>query len=360
MASSVALRAVFAPAELLAAAPAAASVLCLVAATRSPRAGWLVGAGLLAVTAALVKQSFLDAGFAGAVFLVATGVQERRLPLRGGLAYAGGALVPLVGVAVWLAVAHVSPGSLVYALAGFRIEGLRTLAASSLPLMQRLHALIVPGALSGLFGVLLIGSAGLWGVRRDRVLAATLAAWLAGGTIGVLGGGSYWPHYLIQLVAPASVLAAVALARLRAPSHAAITATVAVLAAGVTIGGLSLAAVTRQQTGVLAVARYVRAHARPGDTQYVIYARANLDYYTGLPSPYPYAWSLMVRAVPGAPARLLRLLDSPRRPTWVVRWQHPDSWRLDPRHDLAGALRRHYRVAARIDGRVIYHRRSSR
>ena len=62
----------FSNAELLAAAPACASVACLVAAHRRGQARWLVGAGLLAVSAALIKQSFLDAGFAGAIFLIAT------------------------------------------------------------------------------------------------------------------------------------------------------------------------------------------------------------------------------------------------------------------------------------------------
>jgi hypothetical protein len=52
----------------------------------------------------------------------------------------------------------------------------------------------------------------------------------------------------------------------------------------------------------LAVADYVRDHAQRGDTQYVMYARADVEYYIGLPSPYPYAWSLMIRTVPGARA----------------------------------------------------------
>src|SRR3954454_13089774 len=72
LASSAAIGAVFTPAELLAAVPAAASVGCLVAAHKRGEAGWMVVAGLLAVSAALVKQSFLDGGTAGAAFLVAT------------------------------------------------------------------------------------------------------------------------------------------------------------------------------------------------------------------------------------------------------------------------------------------------
>jgi hypothetical protein len=90
-----------------------------------------------------------------------------------------------------------------------------------------------------------------------------------------------------------------------------------------------------------------------------MYARANVGYYTGLPSPYPYAWSLMVRAVPGATGRLLALLDSPRRPTWIVGWQWPSAWHLDPHHAIKAALKQHYRVVAHAHGHPIYHRRSS-
>src|SRR4051794_1207795 len=141
-----------------------------------------------------------------------------------------------------------------------------------------------------------------------------------------------------------------------------LTATLAIVAvsAPATVGGLSRARVTGEQTTPLAVARYVRAHAGPGDTQYVLYARANVDYYTGLPSPYPYAWSLMVRAIPGATRRLVGLLDSPRRPTWVVRWQQPDLWGLDPHGDTRRALHRHYRLAARIGGPALDHPKRAR
>ena len=86
---------------------------------------------------------------------------------------------------------------------------------------------------------------------------------------------------------------------------------------------------------------------------------ANVGYYTGLPSPYPYAWSLLVRAIPGAPVRLLHLLRSPQRPTWIVGWERPDRWQLDPHRAIARALQTHYRVVARVDGHPIYHRTSA-
>jgi 4-amino-4-deoxy-L-arabinose transferase-like glycosyltransferase len=357
LAGSVALAAVLTPGELLASVPACASVGCLVAAQWRRQAGWMATAGLLAVCAVLIKQSFLDAGFAGAVFLIASSVAERRLQLRWAAAYAIGAILPLAGVAVWLAVAHISPGSLVYALFGFRIHALSALSASSLPLHVRVGRLVAPGEGSGLFALLAIGLCGLWTLRRDRVVTATLAAWLAAGSVGVLAGGTYWPHYLIQLIAPACLLTGAALARL--PGRAVVAAAIAALAISASLGGQHRVNRAQEHLGVLGAARYVRTHARPGDTQYVLYARANVGYYTGLPSPYPYAWSLLVRAHPGAIPRLRQLLASPRRPTWIVGWQRPSSWRLDPSGSTAALLRSHYRVVAHVHGHPIYHRTSS-
>ncbi len=357
LASSIALAAVYTPSELLAAVPAAGSIGCLVAAHRRGRARWLLGAGLLAVAAALIKQSFLDAGFAGAVFLIASSVRARRPQLRSAAAYTAGALIPLAVVGVWLVVGHHSPGSLIYALFGFRVHALDVLATSNVPLHVRLKSLWLPITGSGLFVLLVIALRGLTTLRGDRVLAVTLAAWLGAGAVGVLGGGSYWPHYLIELVAPASLLSGAALARLRVGSLAAVA--LAAVAVTGTIGGVGQVRALQRRHGVVAVASYVRDHARPGDTQYVMYARASVGYYTGLPSPYPYAWSLLVRAHPGATARLRQLLESPRRPTWIVGWQRPSRWALDPGGATARALHTHYRVVAHVHGHPIYHRTSS-
>jgi hypothetical protein len=138
-----------------------------------------------------------------------------------------------------------------------------------------------------------------------------------------------------------------------------IAAALAAVAVVATVGGVAKARELQTRHAVVPVARYVREHARPGDTQYVLYARANVGYYTGLPSPYPYAWSLLVRAHPGAIAQLRRLLGSPRRPTWIVGWQRPSRWGLDPEGATARALHAHYRVVAHVHGHPVYHRTSS-
>jgi hypothetical protein len=329
-------------------------VLCLVLAHQRRETRLVFAAGLLAVAAMLIKQSFLDAGLAGLVFVVASGVTDRAVRLRWLLAYAAGAAIPIGALLAWQVVAHLPDGGFVYALFGFRIDALHTLAGSSLPPQVRVRKLEGPAVGSGLVLVIALALVGLGRLRGDRVLLVTLAAWFAGATVGVLGGGSYWPHYLIQLVPISCIAAATGIAAGRKITRIAVVGACAAVALLTQVGAVAHMSGHPLHQPELAVARYVRAHARPGDTQYVMYAHANVDYYIGLPSPFPYAWSLMMRAKPGARAQLQKLLASARRPTWVVQWQDTAHWELDPGGRTARLLARGYRLAAEVGGRRIY------
>ena len=250
-----------------------------------------------------------------------------------------GAGIPLVALLVWQVAAQLPDGGFVYALAGFRLDALHALSGSDIPLRERVTALSDPALLSGLVLVVPAALAGLRRLRGDRVLLVTFSAWLAAAVVGVMGGGSYWPHYLIELVPVSCVGAAVLLAAAPARLRIAVLGAATALSLITAIAGAIYVGQHPLRRPELAVARYVRSHSRPGDTQYVMYARANVAYYAGLPTPYPYEWSLMVRAVPGARTRLQHLLGSDRRPTWVVQWQAPDRWQLDPGGRTAQLLR---------------------
>lgn len=351
---SVAIGAVYTPGELLAAVPSTLSILCLVLAHRRRQTRLLFAAGLLAACALLIKQSFLDAGLAGLAFVVASGAADRSVRVRWPLVYAAGAALPVVALLAWQALAQLPDGGFVYALVGFRLDALHVLAGSDLPLHFRLEKLAAPSLVSGLALVVGLAVIGLGRLRGDPVLLVTFGFWLAGAAVGVLGGGSYWPHYLIELVPVSCVAAATGLAGRRRATRIAVIGACAGVALIAAVGGVARIALHPPHQKELAVARYVRTHARPGDTQYVMYARANVGYYTDLPSPYPYAWSLMVETVPGARARLQRLLGSTRRPTWVVQWQDDDRWRLDPGGRTDRLLARGYRLAATVRGHRIY------
>ena len=183
-------------------------------------------------------------------------------------------------------------------------------------------------------------------LRRDRVLLVTFGAWLAAATVGVLGGGSYFNHYLIELIPVSCVAAAAALARAPMPIGVAALGAVAALALGSADEGVEYFNRHTPHGRELAIGNYIREHARPGDTQYVMYARPNIVYYAGLPQPYPYLWSLMVRVRPGARPELQQLLSSSRRPTWLVGWHTPGRWELDPDGKLDRAVASGYRLVA--------------
>ena len=354
LAGSQAIGAVYTPGELLAAVPSTLSVLCLVLAHRTRRTGYVVAAGAAAVGAVLVKQSFLDAGFAGVVFVAASAIADRDVRLRWPAAYAIGGAIPLVLALLWLAVAGVSIDYFTYTLFGFRLDLLHTLSDSNLPLRERFKQLEEPSWDSGLTLVLIGAALGLVTLYRDRVLLVTLTAWLAAATVGVLGGGSYFNHYLIELVPVSCVIAGAALARTPWPVVVAAVGVVAYLALGSAKEGVDYVNKQTPHRRELAVGRYIKDHARPGDTQYVMYARANVPYYARLRHPYPYLWSLMVRVRPRARAQLIRLLGSSDRPTWLVPWHTPERWGLDPDGELGRTIRRGYRPAATVCDVPIY------
>jgi hypothetical protein len=351
---SVALSAAYTPAELLAAAPSVAGLACLAQAHRTGLDRWLIAGGALAAVAVLVKQSALDVAVAGAV-LVLVSARRRGGLARRALAFGGGIVAPLSLAACWQALAGHSAGALPYALFGFRLDAFGGLAAMDHPLGERLSRLVDPAVGSALVVLLPIAVAGVVALRRDPVLAWTAGAWLATGVAAVLAGGSYWPHYLIQLAPAAGVLSGVALAAVPAWLRVAVPAAVLI-----TVVAVNAAAVVRVRERPprqldLAAATFVRDHVRPGDTQYVLYARANVLYYVDLPMPYPYAWSLMLRTIPGAIDRLHHLLATERRPTWILQWQAFHAHGLDPRGRTRALVVRHYRrVAPSLCGRGVH------
>ncbi len=356
---SVAIAAVFTPAELLAAVPSGLSVLALLRAWATGRSWPVALAGLLALSALAIKQSSLDAGLAGVAFLVATTATRGRRPgARATLAYLAGVGLALLAVAGWLVAAHVRPGALFDALIGFRITSLHALQGSNLPLATRLTNLGGPALGSGLGVLVPLAAWGIRGLRTRPVAAWTLAAWLAGGVVGVLGGGSYWPHYLIELVPVAAVGSALVLTRLprRVLRTGLLAATgLAVLAAAA--GDVYVAAHPPHAVDAR-IARYVQRRARAGDTFYALYAHAELNAAVGLPTPFRYSWSLMMRARPDARPRLVALLRSSRRPTWIMRWQPPAHWQLDRDGELRRLLATRYRRVATFEGRPLLHVRA--
>jgi len=358
--SSPALTSVLTPAELLAVLPSTASVLALLVGRR------LVGgrslacfalAGSLAVAALLVKQSFGDALLAGAVCLglgLYLAGSDRGGWLRSAAAYGAGVCVAVLGLELWEQLYGVPDGTASYALLGFRLDGLGVLSSSLGAVIDRMvERLLIPALASGLVAVAIVAGFGLRQLSGARVVQGTIAAWALGGGAAVLLGGSYWSHYLIELVPVLAVAAGVAVST--APKR--LVQVAAAVLAVFALSGPSLAPALGESTHAAGEARdigsYVSGRSRPDDSIYVLYSEPNVIYYSGLKTPFPYAWSLMVRAVPGAQHELRALLESRARPTWIVGWESPSSYGLDASERTADLLTRHYRRVASVCGRPI-------
>jgi hypothetical protein len=257
----------------------------------------------------------------------------------------------------WAAAVGASAHSVWYAIGGFRVDAARALTHGHVE--SRLDRLITPTLGSGLAVALILAVAGIATLRSRAGVRPALAAWLLAGTAGVVLGGSYWPHYVIQLMPAAAVGSAALLARRPLVGVAGLAA-LALPAAIVTTTTAIKDQGDSYQHAPLTAGRYVRFRAEPRQTAYVLYARVNALYYTGLRSPFPYHWSLMMQAIPHVDAKLRALLASGSRPTWIIDWDSARALGLGANGKTARLLHRRYRIVARVCGHPILLERGAR
>jgi hypothetical protein len=315
--------------------------------------------GFSAASALLIKQNFEDGLTFVGVLLVGAFVL-RRFPWRrvaaALVAFLVGVSGPLVWAATW-AGAHGGVSALVFALFRFRAMAGDLIADGPLHASElRLIDLMWLAVASGM--ALLAAQVGFsqWRAllaRSPLVWAVTVSAGVE--LLGVVLGASYWPHYLIGLV-PMLVFATGIACRPGAGSQ---TATrwlvVAVAAVTVVTAPVEAFAVHGHRSRPYLVARWLASSAHHGDTVVVPFTHANVIGESGLASPYPYSWSLPVRTLdPGLTLLTHTLNDGRIAPTWVVRWNPPHSWGLDPHNHVAHALDAHYRKVAVVCGRAVW------
>lgn len=314
-------------------------------------------AGAFAGAAPLVKQNFLDALLFIGVLVAARVARDRGLDGAGlavGVAGAVGAVTPHLLLWQWAVASSVEPLSLWRDLALFRGEAFGVIWSGSLeaPLL-RAAALLVLGLVSGILVLAL-----LWfrhvGVR---VLGWTPLEWAISATMGfgmaaIVAGGSYWPHYLLQL-APVGVLAVAAVVDQQLRAARAMRAATRFTAGSAAVGAVGFAllyAVTpwvwfQQRTG-----EWLAASGRAGDTAIVLYGHAAVLEAADMSSPYPHLWSLPMRTLDPDLSRLRATLSGPSSPVWVVELVSPNSWKIDDAGLLRDLLDQRYRVVGEACG----------
>lgn len=326
----------------------------------SRRHALCVAAGAVGAAAVMVKQNFLGALVFGAVVLVASAKTGRMPTARAAAALAAGlagALGALAAVGLWAVLVGVDPDQLWYAVVQFRIDAAATIAEASMNaplgrLTSSGRALLGSGLV--LFVVLL--AAGRGEVTRNRADVAPYAGIVALTAVAVLGivlGGSWWRHYLVQLVPPAALVAALLAPRASrwgTVTRCTVAATVASAVVGAGVGIVLEASATAQ----VAVGRYVGAAAQPDDTAFVTWGHAEVLHHGGLTSPYPYLWSLPARVLDPDLELLVELLRGPEAPTWLIELDSFDAWGIDDHGRLADAVADRYRIVETACGAEIH------
>jgi hypothetical protein len=349
-------------AETVGAPVTLAAAACMLEATRraSTRRSLLVTGGFLAVCALLVKQNLADALAFGVVLVVGSAVAAggRRAAL-GDLGWlAVGAAVPVAATLVWAATCTPGVHTLGYALYGFRVDGIQVLLANGTASQAaRLRDLLSASVLSGLVPVVI---ASLWSLRRrparDPVRLALLAM-LVVAVAGVLGGGSYWTHYLIAIVPVAALLAAAASGA--SPRSPVLGLVVAATLASTLIGATSAvrSRTPASDTWLGATTAWMRSTEQPRDSVVVLYGDAALYETTGLRPAYPYVWTLPMHVLDPQLTGLRALLAGGRAPTFVIVRSPLDTGGAGPGALVQRTIDQHFRRVAVVCGSSVYLRR---
>ncbi|MCW2817382.1 MAG: hypothetical protein JWR42_169 [Marmoricola sp.] len=313
-------------------------------ADRSDRsARWALLAGASGAAAILVKQNMLDVAVFLVVLLLASAWRDRRwswAARQAGLAVTGGLLASAaVLLPAWAA--GTTPWGVFEAMYPFR---LRAAAVMNVNADERVvHGLAMVSTWMTTGAPLLILGFAVWALgrgRRDPRVLALLGLLVFDG-VSIAAGGSFWLHYVVQLVVPTGLAAGVIVARTRFAGRA----TAAVVLAACLVGwATGLSSTTPAEGDVLGAS--VAGAARPGDSVASLLGDADVVRSSGLtPAAYPFLWSLPARTLDPGFRELARVLAAPDRPTWVV---VRGSETLAQLRAADAGLERHYRRVAVI------------
>ena len=308
--------------------------------------------GVAFAASMLIKQNIADVGvFTAVAGLIAWRRGEISTRHLGHLllAFLAGAMTCLTIVMAWSMAHGTSPRAVFEALYPFRVAAGRVLAASTgshAPI--RFWALIGAMFLSGIAVVILVTIWATVSRRLHGTVVWALAATLAFDVASVMMGGNYWHHYLIQLVVPVAIVSGLLVAR-RQPGMTRVVAgaaAVAIAAWAITLPPRSSADDATQ------VGTAIASVASTQDTIVTLYGHAETTQASGLPSPYPYLWSLPVKTLDPQLHTLNAVLEGPRAPTWIVVANHVHSWGLSTATTSRLITDRYHPVAHPFGGTV--------
>ena len=276
-----------------------------------------------------------------------------------GAAVVLGAQVPVVATVAWAAAAGVRLSELWFAVYGFRFDAAGVLAeGTSDAQVARIGLLGLVALASGLVAVLggfVAHFPLLW--SGNRPVAVATGALVTVHLAGLAAGGNYWRPYLLALV-PVTALCVALLIAVggRVARRMQVVAVLSGCSAALSlVVWWVLEVAGRIAYTEVAAGAAIDSASDPGDSLVVFGGRADVQYASGLPSPYPHLWSLPMRTLDPEYAELVALLDGPRAPTWFVTWVPPGSWDAQGADDLRRAIDANYdRHGTSCEGNAVY------
>ncbi|MBC9225092.1 hypothetical protein GL325_02015 [Aeromicrobium sp. 636] len=338
--------------ELLAAPWLAVGVYAAIRAVETPTARWGVATGAAVAGAVLTKQNHGDAAVF-AVVLLAGCLMTGRLQPAAALRLAASALLGALALTAVVVLAAwtrgTTPGELFDALFAFRLRAAEVMGADPEGARDGRRDEVLRRAVLGGQVLLVLIVLVMPVARRFRSpVHWALAAMAAFGCLSVIGSGSWWNHYLVELAVPAAVGAGVIAARTRVV----VPLVVGYAAVAAVVGACFLLPAIGAVDAPAAVGRAIADAAEPGDSVVNAWGRADLVYATGLDSPYEHLWSLPVRTDDPRLASFAALVAGPEAPTWLVVRRHLEGWGMDAAGTQALVDRRYRQVATLCDYRV--------
>ncbi|MFL6042550.1 MAG: ArnT family glycosyltransferase [Gaiellales bacterium] len=338
--------------EMLAAVPAALTVLLFTFHLADRRRLWLVACGLLTGCAVMIKQSGFDGGLAVVAWLLIT---RRRAGIASALLVVGFAFVPVALGVLLSGNAH----DWWYAVVSYRSQGDSILSGSPIDRVKLFWG-TAPAAAISLAPLVALAALG-W---RSTPLLVRL--WLGAAVLALIGGGNFHPHYYLQLLPPLAIVAGGGAAELlRRPRRPAL-AVVAALAA-LTIAGtipLYLRSGAEQTHSLFPedphlplsapLAGWLRDNTGADEPVLMLWAAADVQYLADRDPPIPYLWYRNIQTIPGALGQLQHQLE-PGGVRWVVVLHRPR--KLDKSGTTSRLLYRNFHRVAMVDGVPIFERR---
>jgi hypothetical protein len=253
-----------------------------------------------------------------------------------------------------------SPAGTWFAMYDFRLRAMAAVQHATLPgHLRTLERLAVFELLTLGPAILVALAVVVWRRRRTgeydlTVVAPALLALACFDVVSVVAGGSYWMHYLVQLIVPTALGAGLLAARAPRLGHGLAAATLSVA-----LGTWFLGLTHRIHEPGPAVGAAIGKVSRPGDTVVSALGDADIVVGSGLTSPYPYLWSLPARTLDPGFTKLEALLQGRQAPTWLVIRGSTTLATLQAGAPAA-SIRSRYHLVSSLCGRDIYLRDDAR